>query len=511
MTRRGGAVALTCSLAVFFVCAGLIGWRLTRHRPASPPPAPIASGQPVAIEAKPRPAVKISTIIDLPGDPVLVRRGPVSTPRELRIAVPARLAPEAPRADAEAYYVNSTLASTSGGYMGKFPEAGQEADALAAQLAMNSAQLAGAETQAQIDAGSDDDGGEDTPADAQNLVLTTANSNQLEVGVGGMQGRPQLKETVLKPIVAEKIGDLLVANGFAAESARLVESAAKAAFNVQTLPPQSAALAVGALDPSGEYRAMQFAMFESGEYVGTIALGEDGAYGVGGEPSIPAGMLEETGRTADAALHFNLADGIYSAGLRNGMPEPVIREAIQLIGRLADLKTPLQADQTLRVLFERDFRDKAKLSGRIVYFGLRGGTLAVDCYSFEGADGAFRCFEPKGGGLKGGGESKGAPTPESLGSSGATSVNGILGPIKGAPVTSLFGMRFHPILHILRLHAGIRLRRPGRFAGARGGGRQSGNRRAGRRLRQSCSHPARRLRDLLFAPLGDPRLDQAGR
>jgi murein DD-endopeptidase MepM/ murein hydrolase activator NlpD len=42
-----------------------------------------------------------------------------------------------------------------------------------------------------------------------------------------------------------------------------------------------------------------------------------------------------------------------------------------------------------------------------------------------------------------------------LGNSGATSIGGILAPIKGAPVTSLFGMRFHPILHILRLHAGI--------------------------------------------------------
>ncbi len=378
-----------------------------------------------------------------------MRRGPVSAPKELRIAVPAKLAADAPRADAEAYYISSTLASTSGGYMGKFPEAGQEADALAAQLAMNSAQMAGTETQAQIEAGLDDDGGAETPEDAQNLILTTANSSQLEVSVGGMEGPPQLKETILKPIVAEKISDLLIANGFAAESARLVESAAKAAFNVQTLPPQSVALAVGARDPSGEYRAMQFAMFESGEYVGTIALGEDGAYGVGAEPTIPAGMLEETGRAADAALHFNIADGIYSAGLRNGMPEPVIREAIQLIGRLTDLKSPLRADQTLRALFERDFRDKARPAGRVVYVGLRGGALAVDCYSFEGADGGFRCFEPKAG------EGKGAATPESLGNSGATSVNGILAPIKGAPVTSLFGMRFHPILHILRMHAGL--------------------------------------------------------
>ena len=42
-----------------------------------------------------------------------------------------------------------------------------------------------------------------------------------------------------------------------------------------------------------------------------------------------------------------------------------------------------------------------------------------------------------------------------MGNSGATSVGGILTPIKGAPITSLFGLRFHPILHILRLHAGI--------------------------------------------------------
>ena len=47
------------------------------------------------------------------------------------------------------------------------------------------------------------------------------------------------------------------------------------------------------------------------------------------------------------------------------------------------------------------------------------------------------------------------PMPPSLGNSGATSVGGILAPIKGAPITSLYGLRFHPILHILRLHAGI--------------------------------------------------------
>jgi murein DD-endopeptidase MepM/ murein hydrolase activator NlpD len=74
----------------------------------------------------------------------------------------------------------------------------------------------------------------------------------------------------------------------------------------------------------------------------------------------------------------------------------------------------------------------------VFYVGLTGPSGAVDCYSFQSPDGAFRCFDPKG---------RGGPAP--------TSVGGIFAPIKGAPVTSTFGMRFHPILHILRLHAGI--------------------------------------------------------
>ncbi len=451
MTRRGGTLVLAASLAILCLCAGLVGWRLLAHRPATGPAPRQVSGEPAPAPTKAPPAAKLSTIIDLPGDPVLVRRGTVSAPKELRLAAPSKLAANAPKLEAQAYYVAAALVSTDGGYMGKFPEAGQEADALAAQLAMNSAQMAGASDAAQMDAGSDDDGGADTPADAQDLLLTSANSNQLEVVAGGADGRPQLKQTILRTVVAQKIGDLLIANGFAEDSARAVESAAKAAFNVQTLPAQSVALAVGALDLAGDYRVTQLAIYEDNEYVGAIALAESGAYGEGAQPAIPSGLLDDSGRTADAAVHFDLADGVYSAGLRNGMPEPVIREAIQLIGRLADLKSPLLADEAMRVIFSRDYRDKAKSSGRVVYFGLRGaGAGPVDCYSFEAADAAFRCFDPKSAA-----EPKVGAPPKSLGDSGAVSVGGILAPIKGAPVTSLFGMRFHPILHILRLHAGI--------------------------------------------------------
>ncbi len=212
---------------------------------------------------------------------------------------------------------------------------------------------------------------------------------------------------------------------------------------------------VGALDVSGEYRAKQLTVFENGEYLLTIAAKDDGDYGEAAEPIVPPGLLDDAGKATDAALHFNLADGLYSAGLRNGVPEAVIREAIELISRLADLRSPVRADQSVRIIFDRDFRDKAKSTGKIVYIGLHGGGIAVDCYSFESSDDYFRCFDPNASGESKGAESKGRAPPLSLGNSGAKSVGGILAPIRGAPVTSLFGMRFHPILHILRLHAGL--------------------------------------------------------
>jgi murein DD-endopeptidase MepM/ murein hydrolase activator NlpD len=395
--------------------------------------------------------IRLSTIIDLPGDPVLVRRGPVVAPKDALVSVPAKLGQEAPKTPAKALFVNSTLLSTIGGYMGKFQEAGQEAEALAAQLAMNSAQVAAAQNEP--DYGSDDDGGADTPADAQSQFLTTANSNELEINLGGSRGQPQLKETILKPLVADTISNLLIANGYDADSARMIESAAKdSPAHIQTLPPQSVALAVGALDVAGAYRIKQVAIFENDEYVITIAAKDDGGYEQAAEPVIPAQLLDDSLRNQTVGTRFTIADGVYSAGIRNGMPEPVIRETIQLISRLADLRSPLQADQTLRVLFEPDFRDKRKASGKVVYVSLHGNSLAIDCYAFEGSDGAFRCFDPKAG-SEAGGES--TPMQPSLGNSGATSVGGILAPIKGAPITSLFGLRFHPILHILRLHAGI--------------------------------------------------------
>jgi murein DD-endopeptidase MepM/ murein hydrolase activator NlpD len=454
MTRRNMVLLLTIGVAIVCLCGGLVAHRFIWRHPA-PAPA-VVSTQLEASEGEAPPTTgPISTIIDLPGDPVLVRRGVTVAPRSVRVVLPITLAANAPKVESTAFFVNTQLASSNGGFMGKFLEAAPGADVADPEVANAGTQLVVDASDAAA-AGFDDDGGASTPDSPQLSMVTDLNSSQLFVSIGGSNAKPQIREAIIRAVVLERISDLLIRNGFAEDGAREVEAAAKALYNVQSLPPSSVAVAEGALDTSGAYRVTQFAIYENKEYVGAVALAEAGGYGEGAQPALPQSLLEEGPKDVDVAVHYNLSDGVYSAGVRNNVPEPVIREAIQLLGKLTDLTVPLQPEENVRALYARDFRGKSKSSGKVIYVGLSGPSGAADCYSFQSSDGVFRCFDPKGGGAPTPPINNGAPTPPINGGGGsAASLGRIFAPIRGAPVTSLFGMRFHPILHILRLHAGI--------------------------------------------------------
>jgi murein DD-endopeptidase MepM/ murein hydrolase activator NlpD len=441
MTRRTGFLFLGASLVVALCCAALIILKLGGLRKSTPTPA-VA---PTSVEPAP-PAAPISTIIDLPGDPVLVRRGTRTVPRTLHVTLPIALTPNAAKFDGTAYFVTTSLVSTDGGFMGKFLDAAGAAPIDAAQLnGPNADEVAAAQ-----EWGADDDGGASTPANANTLIIDSGNSSVLEATIGGVNGRPQIKETVINTVIQEKLSDLLIRSGYSEDSSRAAESAAKATFNIQSLPANSIAIVEGAVDLSGDYRVTQLSIYENNEYVGAIALAEAGGYGEGAQPLPPDGVFNAGQAAPVAAVQYDLADGLYSAGVRNNIPEPIIREAIQLLGRLTNLKAPLAADESARFLYAPD-RSKSQSSGKVIYIGLSGSAGPVDCYSFAGAVGSFQCFDPKGGEI----EASPPPPPASGGGPPRPSGAGLIPPIKGAPITSRFGMRFHPILHILRLHAGI--------------------------------------------------------
>ena len=461
MSRR--LEILVALAAIFMIGAAVTLAIRLKLRAAS---NPSTTERPIAVSPAPQftPRSRLSTIIDLRGDPVLLRRVAQRAPRALTVAAPVRLVPAAPRTEIEAFYLNETLTPASGGFLGKFTANGQEADALNMELSANNGQIGSGE-----EVGDDDDGGDMTPADATLAApLTGGNSGQLDVVAGGGNGRAELKEAILRPKVPQRISELLTESGFEEKSAFDVEAATKGLYKIQSLRPGTAALAIGAIDVTGAYRVAQLAIFENGEYVGTIALAESGFYEEGAEPNIPQGLLDDANPSAAGAF-FTLADGVYSAALRSAAPEPVAREAVRLLQRLTDLDVPLVPGETLRLLFAREPRLTAQAASRVIYVGLAGASATVDCYAFELSDGSYRCFvgkedaEPTFVPLPP--TSQGAPSaplpPERNGGasprpadSGATS-SGLLPPIRGAPITSLFGMRFHPILHITRLHAGL--------------------------------------------------------
>jgi murein DD-endopeptidase MepM/ murein hydrolase activator NlpD len=474
MMRHLGLVLAT--LALLAMAAAVIAvWRLSamRAKPQVVARPPIE----VAPAPQPAPAARLSTIIDLPGDPALVRRASQKAPRPLTLAVPAQLDAGAPRSEEEVFYVNEPLTPAGGGYLGKFADNGSQVDSLNAELAMNSGQGAAE------DMGDDDDGGDLTPDNVEPIApLTGANTQQLDAVPGGDNGQAQIRQVTLKPTIAQKISELLIESGFEPQSARDAEDAARRIYKIQSLRAGSVGLAIGAVDPSGAYRVAQLAIFQDGEYAGTVAKTETGQFAEAAEPTIPPGLLDDSD-LAPAGTRFNLADGVYSAGLRSAVPEPVIREAVHLMSRIADLGAPLSTGVTLRLLYARTPRSKGQAS-RVIYAGLSGGGASADCYAFELNDGSYRCFlkedaeppplppvpppepyTPSAPAVTGGG----VPLPPerhrqavsggggggALADSGANAVGGLLPPIRGAPITSLFGMRFHPILHITRLHAGI--------------------------------------------------------
>lgn len=369
--RRGLGLSLVIvALVIFAGSAGLIAWKLwpraqvtenAPQPPITPPKAPKS-------EETAAPSVRgASTIIDLPGDPLIVRRAIVGAPHETKFTLPVALAAAAPKTETPGFFLSAPLVSSGGGYMGKYSSSGGEAAAAAAQLAYNAAIANSGAADAAAEA-SDDDGGSETPADAAAQMLTADNSNQVEISI---IGRPTRQESILKTVVAVKISELLISNGYSADSARAVEAATKEIFKVQTLPPAGAALAYGTLNSSGDYRVDQFAIWEDHEYVGAVAVSETGLYAEAARPRAPEGLLDD-GPIAQAPTQYTLADGVYSAGLRNGVPEGIIREAVELLTGLTDLKGSLAVDENLRLLYTRDIRTKGKARARVIYVGLQG-------------------------------------------------------------------------------------------------------------------------------------------
>ncbi|MBX6324143.1 MAG: M23 family metallopeptidase [Rhodospirillaceae bacterium] len=135
---------------------------------------------------------------------------------------------------------------------------------------------------------------------------------------------------------------------------------------------------------------------------------------------------------ATGAIEANL----FQAGMRSGVPFPVLRQLIQLFSYDVDLQRDLQPGNRFEVVYEQ-FEDEAGRpvkSGDVLFAALDLGDRSLAFYAFTTAEGQRDFYTRSGESIR-----------KAL----------LRTPIDGAEITSGFGMREHPILGFTRMHKGI--------------------------------------------------------
>lgn len=326
-------------------------------------------------EALVRAAIK-PRVIDLSGDPVMVRRL-TNAPRRL-----VKLDSDAQKKAASDLGIKADVF--------RFREvldiqetdiqvgvAGSQEDIATAQAAASPA-LSGAP--ASVD------------GDGSSVVLAS------DTTVAG--GLTEYAQTAGAPVdISKALGDL----GLDTTKAQEAQDAFSSYFGRPALETgdRYAVRAVAFNGVSGQLSPVQLSVYADKNLVGSIALNDVGAYARAEDPWYGRDPFETqlVPESVDPQDRLRLLDAIYLAALRNRVPAPVVGETIMLLSRAQDLEQKVQPGDTVTIVYSPAARDQKQGLGRIVFvrIGRAGGNL--DCYVMQGGEnGQFECVSQAGAG-----------------------------------------------------------------------------------------------------------------
>ncbi len=223
----------------------------------------------------------------------------------------------------------------------------------------------------------------------------------------------------------QSLGDLLLKSGVSRQQAQAV---------TKILARQSRGLY-----HEGEQVKLQFAgaarelvrvsLLDGDKPLTTFALADDGSFAVQSAKPTPPGRSHRNGDDDSLTLY----DSLYQSALRQHLPKPIIHELVQVFANDVDLLEAAQPGDTLQV-FYTDSVVKKNLH-TLLYASLKT------------SDGMHRYYRFR---------SEGSRYVDYYDSQGHSSRKFLIRkPISGGRMSSPFGWRFHPILHISRLHTGV--------------------------------------------------------
>jgi murein DD-endopeptidase MepM/ murein hydrolase activator NlpD len=253
------------------------------------------------------------------------------------------------------------------------------------------------------------------------------------------QRRAAPREYFVKALFNRSLGDMLAENGMDNVNAVMAADAVARILNIRNLAPgYVAAYRTQAAGVSGQI-IVQISLFDSRGLIGGIGLAADGSFAAMDDPwAVPElAAYAKEGSEGGSGKRYRIMDGIYSAGVRNDIPPNVISETISQMARVYDLGQFIQRDDKFSLIYSSKAREPGRADGYVLYASVSHGGESMSCYVLKpNRDSAFTCMTDK------------DTVTEELGPSGFVT------PVGGS-LRSMFGPRMHPILGVVRLHAGV--------------------------------------------------------
>jgi murein DD-endopeptidase MepM/ murein hydrolase activator NlpD len=247
------------------------------------------------------------------------------------------------------------------------------------------------------------------------------------------------REYFVKALFRRGLGDLLTENGMDNINAAMAADAVARVLNIREMAPGYVAAYRTQATGSGGQVIAQLSLFDGRGLIGGIALTADRSFAA---VENPWAVEELAAYSREASVggsgkRYRIMDGIYSAGVRNDIPPNVISETISQMARVYDLGQFIQRDDKFSLIYSGQAREPGREDGYVLYASVVHAGETLSCYVLKpNRDSAFTCMTDK------------DTVTEELGPSGFVT------PVGGS-LRSTFGPRMHPILGVVRLHAGV--------------------------------------------------------
>jgi Peptidase family M23 len=255
--------------------------------------------------------------------------------------------------------------------------------------------------------------------------------------------QPLFDDIVLRVEATRSVADVLGTNGFSTEAAAAFLAAAEPHLPALAAMTPGSIVAIRYRPVKDAPEVLNLSLYGPDAFIGSLSRLGQGRYGPGADAwiddDLPRLASAQGGAEPLAVQDFRMLDGFYSAAIRNGVPTQLVGEAIVLMSKAHDMEAIAAEGDRMTLLYAPDPAGSGGGPGQILFAGITGPSGDKLCYvTASAADpGSYACFRPGGG----------AATLGSLG-------GGLITPTQGT-LTSKFGPRFHPILKVTKLHAGV--------------------------------------------------------